>query len=70
VIGPIFAGQFGKTLGAENTDPVAHFQRAGLFWMMVLAAALVVGSVLKETGRRNVIQRADLTGLPRGTLQK
>src|SRR5882757_8254238 len=59
VIGPIFAGQFGKTLGAENTDPVAHFQRAGLFWMMVLAAALVVGSVLKETGRRNVIQRAD-----------
>jgi MFS family permease len=70
VIGPVFAGQFGKTLGAENTDPVAHFQHAGLFWMIVLMAALVVGSVLKETGRRNVIQSADLAGLPRGTLQK
>jgi len=70
VIGPIFAGQFGKTLGAENTDPVAHFQHAGLFWVMVLIAALVVGSVLKETGRRNVIQRAELAGLPRGSLQK
>jgi MFS family permease len=70
VIGPVFAGQFGKTLGAENTDPVAHFQHAGLFWVIVLIAALLVGSVLKETGRRNVIQSADLAGLPRGTLQK
>jgi MFS family permease len=70
VIGPVFAGQFGKTLGAEDTDPVAHFQHAGLFWMIVLMAALVVGSVLKETGRRNVAQRADLAGLPRGTLPK
>ena len=70
VIGPIFAGRFGKTLGAEGIDPVAHFQHAGLFWMMVLIAALLVGSLLKETGRRNVIQRTELAGLPRGTLQK
>jgi MFS family permease len=70
VIGPIFAGQFGKTLGAPDTDPVAHFQHAGLFWMIVLIAALVVGSLLEETGRRNVIQPADLAGLPGGTLQK
>ena len=70
VIGPVFAGQFGKTLGADGIDPVAHFQRAGLFWMSVLIAALVVGSLLKETGRRNVTQRADLTGLAGGTLQK
>ena len=70
VIGPVFAGQFGKTLGADGIDPVAHFQRAGLFWMSVLIAALVVGSALRETGRRNVIQRAELTGLPGGTLQK
>jgi MFS family permease len=70
VIGPIFAGQFGKTLGAEDIDPVAHFQHAGLFWMIVLMAALVVGSMLKETGRRNVVQRADLAGLSRGTLPK
>ena len=70
LIGPVFAHQFGKTLGAEDTDRLAHFQHAGLFWMFVLVAALVVGSVLQETGRRNVIQRADLAGLPRGTLQK
>ena len=70
VIGPIFAGRFGKTLGAEGIDPVAHFQHAGLFWMMVLIAALLVGSLLKETGRRNVIQPTALAGLPRGTLQK
>jgi MFS family permease len=51
VIGPIFGRQFGKTLGAPAVDVVAHFQRAGLFWVAVLIAALVVGSMLKETGR-------------------
>jgi MFS family permease len=56
VIGPIFAGEFGKTLGAQNIDSAAHFQHAGLFWVFVLIAALVVGSTLKETGRRNVVQ--------------
>jgi MFS family permease len=53
VIGPVFAGRFGKTLGAQNIDVVAHFQHAGLFWMSVLIAALVVGAMLRETGRRN-----------------
>jgi MFS family permease len=49
-IGPIFAGQFGKTLGAQNIDTVAHFKHAGLFWIGILVAALVVGSMLRETG--------------------
>jgi MFS family permease len=53
LIGPIFAGQFGKTLGAQNIDATAHFQHAGLFWIVLLIAALAVGSMLKETGRRN-----------------
>ena len=53
LIGPIFAGQFGKTLGAQNVDAAAHFQHAGLFWIAVLSAALVVGSRLKETGKQN-----------------
>jgi MFS family permease len=53
VIGPIFAGRFGKMLGAQNIDVVAHFKHAGLFWMSVLIAALVVGAMLRETGRRN-----------------
>ena len=51
-IGPIFAGQFGKTLGAQDVDPALHFQHAGTFWIMVLIAALVVGALLKETGKR------------------
>jgi MFS family permease len=50
-IGPIFAGRFGKTLGAQSIDPASHFRHAGLFWIGVLIAALVVGSMLRETGR-------------------
>ena len=50
VIGPIFAGRFGKTLGAQTVDAAAHFKHAGLFWIGVLIAALVVGSMLRETG--------------------
>jgi len=50
-IGPLFAGRFGKTLGAPTVDVAAHFKHAGLFWVSVLIAALVVGSLLRETGR-------------------
>jgi MFS family permease len=49
-IGPIFAERFGKTLGAQTIDSAAHFRQAGLFWIGVLVAALVVGSMLRETG--------------------
>ena len=51
-IGPIFAGRFGKRLGAQIIDAASHFKHAGLFWIGVLVAALVVGSTLRETGRR------------------
>jgi MFS family permease len=51
-IGPIFAGQFGKTLGAQTIDAASHFKHAGFFWIGVLIAALVVGSMLRETGHR------------------
>jgi MFS family permease len=50
-VGPIFAERFGKTLGAESVDTASHFRHAGLFWIGVLTAALVVGSMLRETGR-------------------
>jgi MFS family permease len=50
-IGPIFAERFGKTLGAQTIDSAAHFRQAGLFWVGVLVAALMVGSMLRETGR-------------------
>jgi MFS family permease len=57
-IGPIFAGQFGKTLGAQTIDTASHFRHAGLFWIGILIAALVVGSVLRETGRVHPKQAA------------
>jgi MFS family permease len=50
-VGPIFAGRFGKTLGAQAIDAATHFKHAGLFWIGILIAALVVGSMLRETGR-------------------
>ena len=50
-IGPVFAGQFGKTLGAQSVDTAAHFRHAGLFWIGILIAALAVGTLLRETGQ-------------------
>jgi MFS family permease len=50
-IGPIFADRFGKTLGAQTIDAASHFRHAGLFWISVLISALVVGPMLRETGR-------------------
>jgi MFS family permease len=49
-IGPIFAERFGKTLGIQGLDSATHFRHAGLFWIGVLIAALVTGSLLRETG--------------------
>ena len=61
-IGPIFAGQFGKTLGAQTIDVASHFRHAGLFWIGVLIAALVVGSLLRETG--SVLRRSKISANP------
>jgi MFS family permease len=57
-IGPIFAERFGKTLGAQTVEAGLHFRHAGLFWIGVLIAALVVGSMLRETGRVHPNQAA------------
>jgi MFS family permease len=57
-IGPIFAARFGKTLGVQAVDAAAHFRHAGQFWISVLIAALVVGSMLRETGRGHPNQAA------------
>jgi MFS family permease len=51
IVGPVFAAQFGKTLGVQTVDAAAHFRHAGLFWVGVLMVALVVGSMLRETGQ-------------------
>jgi MFS family permease len=47
-IGPIFAGMIGKTLG--TTNPVAHFQQSGSFWVTCCIAAGIVSFLLRETG--------------------
>jgi MFS family permease len=51
-IGPIFAQMIGKTLGMTN--PVAHFQESGFFWMTCCLAAGMVGFLLRETGHAAV----------------
>jgi MFS family permease len=50
-IGPFFAGRFGSSLGSATADPAAHFRSAGFFWVIVIAAALVVSVFLRETGK-------------------
>jgi MFS family permease len=54
LVGPIFAGHFGKTLSVNNVDPVAHFRHAGVFWIAIIVLALLVSLALKETGRPKV----------------
>jgi MFS family permease len=50
LVGPIFAIRFGKTLGSSE-DMATHFRQAGLFWIVLIALALLVSLLLKETGR-------------------
>ena len=50
VIGPVFAGEIGKTLG--KMDPIAHFREAGLFWIVCCVVAAVVTFFLRETGHK------------------
>jgi MFS family permease len=50
MVGPIFATRYGKTLGA-SPDIATHFRQAGLFWVGLIALALLVSLLLKETGR-------------------
>jgi len=49
MIGPIFAKLFGKTLGVSQ-DPEAHFQQAGILFLITLILAFFGALLLKETG--------------------
>jgi MFS family permease len=49
IVGPIFAGNFGKTL-ATNSDHIAHLRQTNTFWIFVIAAALLLTIFLRETG--------------------
>jgi len=52
LIGPVFAGRFGGALDPGVGDPAAHFRDAAFFWIGVLACALVLSVLVKETGHR------------------
>ncbi|HEY4144396.1 MFS transporter [Pinirhizobacter sp.] len=54
IIGPVFAGHYGKTLGGAGIDLAAHFQHAGLFWVGIIVVALVASVFLRETGHRKI----------------
>jgi MFS family permease len=49
VIGPIFASNFGKTLGTAP-DHLAHLRHSDTFWVFVILLALVLAAALRETG--------------------
>ncbi|RDS84229.1 MFS transporter [Dyella psychrodurans] len=52
LLGPVFSNRFGKTLGLSVTNPEFHFFQSGLFWVAVIALALLVSFALRETGRQ------------------
>jgi len=54
LLGPLFADLYGKTLGAA-TDHQAHFQQAGIFFLITTTIALIVSLVVRETGHKKKI---------------
>lgn len=49
LLSPLFSRLFGQTLH-DTTDKIAHFQQAGLFWIIGISIAILVSFLLKETG--------------------
>lgn len=54
LLGPIFSSHFGKTLGSPAINPEFHFFQSGLFWVGVIALALLASLTLRETGRKAI----------------
>lgn len=51
LLGPIFSKHIGRTIGTPITNPEFHFFQSGLFWVAVIALALLVSFALRETGK-------------------
>ena len=49
VLGPIFASYFGKSLGT-TLDHAMHLRHTHLFWISIIVLALILTTLLKETG--------------------
>jgi hypothetical protein len=47
---PLIAARFGRTLG--TADGAEHLRGSYIFWICLIALALIVVLFLKETGRR------------------
>jgi MFS family permease len=54
LLGPVFSKHIGKTIGASGIAPELHFFQSGLFWVAVIALALLVSLALRETGRKAI----------------
>ncbi|WP_188795981.1 MFS transporter [Dyella nitratireducens] len=52
LLGPVFSKHIGKTIGTPITNPELHFFHSALFWVAVIALALLVSFALRETGKR------------------
>jgi hypothetical protein len=52
LIGPLFAANFGKTLGATGNHAL-HLRQSNQFWIFTLVLALVLVLLLRETGSGN-----------------
>jgi MFS family permease len=57
LLGPLFAAGYGKTLAA-TPDHAAHFRAAGVFFLVAMAAALVISFVIHETGHKKKVVAA------------
>lgn len=51
VVGPIFANMLGDNVGKVN-DLLGHFNHAVWFWIIIVAIALGLSFLLKETGHK------------------
>jgi MFS family permease len=56
LLGPVFSKHIGKTIGMPTTNPELHFFHSGLFWVAVIALALLVSLALRETGRSEAVK--------------
>lgn len=54
-IAPLFASWYGKTLSGTGAE--SHFRSAGIFLLVVIAAALLISIFIAETGARRKVRR-------------
>ena len=56
LLGPVFSYLYGTSLN-KVTDHEAHFQQAGLFFILITSAAIIISIFLKETGKAQTLKK-------------